>query len=134
VQAAVPPPPADLVASRYVVDVRNGSEQGGMAAEVADHLRDLGFARGTVANTDATDTSVVRYTGPDGDAARAVAEQLGDIDTERDGSVARGHLSVVLGADFDAAVLPAKAAPAPPATPDPKPTEPITASGVPCID
>jgi LCP family protein required for cell wall assembly len=135
VQAAVPPPPADLVASRYVVDVRNGSEQGGIAASVADHLRNLGFARGTVANTAATDTSVVRYTGPDGDAAHAVAEQLGDIGTEQDSSVTRGHLKVVLGADFDPAVVPAdKAPPAPTTKAEPKPTEPITASGVPCID
>jgi LCP family protein required for cell wall assembly len=134
VQAAVPPPPADLIASRYVVDVRNGSELGGMAASVADHLRDLGFARGVVTNTAATDTSVVRYTGPDGDAARAVAEQLGDIGTERDGSVARGHLNVVLGADFDPAVVPAPTTAAPTTTSEPQPTEPITASGVPCID
>jgi LCP family protein required for cell wall assembly len=135
-EAAVPPPPADLIASRYVVDVRNGSELGGMAASVADHLRGLGFARGIVDNTDATDTSVVRYTGPDGDAAHAVAEQLGDISTEHDGSVARGHLHVVLGADFDPAVIPALAeeTPAPTTTAAPKPTEPITASGVPCID
>jgi LCP family protein required for cell wall assembly len=135
--SAVPPPPADLIASRYVVDVRNGSELGGMAASVADHLRGLGFARGIVDNADATDTSVVRYTGPDGDAANAVAEQLGDISTERDGSVARGHLNVVLGADFDPAVVPAPAddSPAPATTSGaPKPTEPITASGVPCID
>ena len=45
--SAVPPPPSDLVASRYVVDVRNGSDMGGLAASVAEHLRDLGFARGT---------------------------------------------------------------------------------------
>jgi LCP family protein required for cell wall assembly len=134
VQAAVPPPPADLIASRYVVDVRNGSELGGMAASVADHLRDLGFARGVVTNTAATDTSVVRYTGPDGDAARAVAEQLGDIGTERDESVARGHLNVVLGADFDPAIVPAPTTAAPTTTSEPQPTEPITASGVPCID
>src|SRR5690606_5421427 len=59
VQAAVPPPPPDLVASRYVVDVRNGSRLSGMAANVADHLRGLGFARGVVDNTAATETSVV---------------------------------------------------------------------------
>jgi len=139
VQAAVPPPPPDLVASRYVVDVRNGSRLSGMAANVADHLRGLGFARGIVDNTAATETSVVRYASPDADAARAVAEQLGGIRTEQDGSVARGHLNVVLGGDFDPAVVPtAKQPPAPsptpPATTPPPPTEPITASGVPCVD
>ncbi|MHA6617355.1 LCP family protein [Pseudonocardia sp. DLS-67] len=133
---AVPPPPPDLIASRYVVDVSNGSELGGMAGSVADHLRGLGFARGIVDNTHATDTSVVRYAGPDADAAQAVAEQLGDISTEADGSVARGHLDVVLGADFDPAVVPTPAnEPAAPITPaTPAPTAPITAAGVPCID
>jgi hypothetical protein len=132
----VAPRPADLIASRYVVDVQNGSALGGMAASVADHLRGLGFARGIVDNTEATDTSVVRYTGPDAEAARAVADQLGDISTEHDGSVARGHLNVVLGADFDPAVVPAQASepPAPTTNAEPEPTEPITASGVPCID
>ncbi len=136
VAEAVPPPPVDLIASRYVVDVRNGSDLGGMAGSVADHLRGLGFARGIVDNAQAADTSVVRYTGADADAARAVAEQLGDIGTEHDGSVARGHLNVLLGADFDPAVLPASGQeePAPTTSAEPKPTEPITAAGVPCID
>jgi LCP family protein required for cell wall assembly len=137
-RAAVPPPPppADLVASRYVVDVVNGSALGGMASSVADHLRGLGFARGIVDNTEATGTSVVRYTGPDAEAARAVAEQLGGIGTEHDESVARGHLNVVLGADFDPAVVPGQAneSPAPTREAAPEPTEPITASGLPCID
>jgi LCP family protein required for cell wall assembly len=137
VAQAVPPPPPDLIASRYVVEVRNGSELGGMAASVAARLRELGFARGIVDNTAATDTSVVRYTGADGDAAAAVAEQLGGISTEHDEAVAPGHLSVVLGADFDPAVVPSTdEPPAPPAATSsaPEPTQPITAAGVPCID
>jgi hypothetical protein len=121
-----------------VVDVRNGSDMSGLAASVAEHLRNLGFARGRVDNAEATETSVVRYTDPDGDAAQAVAEQLGGIDVESDGSVARGHLHVVLGADFDPAVVPApaEATPTPTPTPDPAPgpTDPITAAGVPCVD
>ena len=39
-----------------------------------------------------------------------------------------------LGADFDPAVVPAPATAAPTTTTEPEPTEPITASGVPCID
>jgi hypothetical protein len=134
--SAVPPPPADLVAAHYVVDVRNGSERGGMAASVAEHLRGLGFVRGVVANADATGTSAVRHTGPDAAAARAVAQQLGDIDVEQDATVARGHLNVVLGADFDPAVVPtaAEAPPMPTSTPALAPSDPITAAGVACID
>jgi LCP family protein required for cell wall assembly len=132
-----PPPTVDVIASRYVVDVRNGSDLPGMAATIAKRMRELGFAPGTVDNAEATPTSVVRYNGPDGDAANAVAEQLGGIQVESDGDVTRGHLLVVLGADFNPATVPAPPEDAPPsATPDPEPapTDPITAAGVPCID
>ena len=135
-----PPPPAvDVIASRYVVDVHNGSQLSGMAATVAEHMDELGFTGGTVDNADATETSAVRYTGPDGAAAEAVAEQLGGIPVESDDSVTRGHLLVVLGADFNPATIPATAEPAPPTpTPTPdadhSPTDPITAAGVPCVD
>ncbi|MDN5749314.1 MAG: LytR C-terminal domain-containing protein, partial [Pseudonocardia sp.] len=78
----------------------------------------------------------VRYTDPDSDAAQSVAEQLGDIDVESDGSVTRGHLLVVLGSDFDPSILPT---PAPEIAPGsvsaaPPVEQPITAAGVPCID
>ena len=136
-QAAPPPPPppqatGDIITSRYVVDVRNGSNRSGLAAAVARHMRALGFAAGTVDNTGATETSVVRYTDPDSEAAEAVAEQLGGIDTEHDDTVTRGHLRVVLGADFDPAIVPT---PAPTSTAAPAPDDDeITAAGVPCID
>ena len=136
--AAAPPPPApapptlDIIASRYVVDVRNGSDTTGQAAAVATHLRGLGFLPGTVDNTTATETSVVRYTDPDAEAARAAAEQLGDIAVEHSSAVPPGHLLVVTGADFDPAAVPD------PTTPSPSPTGtpaggPIT-TGVPCVD
>jgi LCP family protein required for cell wall assembly len=133
-----PPPTVDVIASRYVVDVRNGSQLSGMAATVSARMRELGFARGTVDNAEPTPTSVVRYADPDDEAAYAVAEQLGDIAVEHDASVTRGHLMVVLGADFNPAVLPATAQPAAPepatSSEPPAPTEPITAAGVPCVD
>jgi hypothetical protein len=117
--------------------VRNGSDVPGLASTVAGRMRELDFAPGTVDNTDPSETSVVRYTGPDGDAARAVAEQLGGIEVESVDDVTRGHLLVVLGGDFDPAVLPAPAEADPaPATADAAapPDEAITAAGVPCID
>jgi LCP family protein required for cell wall assembly len=136
-EAPPPPPPVDVIASRYVVDVGNGSELDGMAGDVADHLKALGFVPGIVDNAAATGTSVVRYTEPDAEAAQSVAAQLGDIDVERDDAVARGHLQVVLGADFDPAAVPRPAAettaPATPA-PAPRPSDPITAAGVPCVE
>jgi LCP family protein required for cell wall assembly len=136
-----PPPPVEVIASRYVVDVGNGSNLGGMAGDVSEHLDRLGFVPGIVDNADPAATSVVRYTDPDAEAAQSVADQLGGIEIESDSGVARGHLQVVLGADFDPAVVPDPPDDAPPATtapssaaPAPPPNAPITAAGVPCVD
>jgi len=130
-----PPPPVDVIASRYVVDVRNASDVSGLAASVAAHVRDLGFTRGKVDNTDPSPTSVVRYTGADGDAADAVAEQLGGIDVERSDDLTAGHVLVVLGADFNPAVLPAPADSTAPGAIDPGTPQGATAPpGVPCVD
>jgi LCP family protein required for cell wall assembly len=128
-------PPLDIKASRYVVDVRNGSKTAGLASDIATHTRGLGFLPGTVDNTSATGTSVVRYASADADAASAVAAQLGDIDTEESDSQPRGHLLVVAGDDFDPRTVAAPASPAP--TPAPAPTStgaPITAAGAGCVD
>ncbi|WP_308258066.1 LCP family protein [Pseudonocardia lacus] len=125
------PATLDIIASRYVTDVRNGSQTVGLATGVAAHLRTLGFLPGTVDNTDPTATSVVRYSDPDGDAARAVAAQLGDIATERSDDVPRGHLLVVAGDDFDARTIATTTA-APTATPSAEPG--ITAAGPGCVD
>ncbi len=80
--APPPPPPPDVDESRYVVDVRNASGASGLAAQVSDQLREAGFVRGSVDNAAASPTSVVRYSGSDGDAARAVASRLGGIAVE----------------------------------------------------
>ncbi|MBW0127802.1 LCP family protein [Pseudonocardia oceani] len=134
VRAAEPPPPVTVIASRYIVNVRNGSEAGGLAGDVRGYLTGLGFTGGTVDNTDPAATSVVRYSGADGEAARSVADQLGGIDLETDGTVPQGHLLVVLGGDFDPSVLPAPAPVVDASAPPPPVQAPITAAGVPCID
>jgi LCP family protein required for cell wall assembly len=131
--APEPPPPLEIEAPHYVVHVRNGSGVVGLAGRVEDKLVDMGFVRGTVDNTDDTATSEVRYRDY-GDAADAVAEQLGGIDVEQDDSVPSGHLQVVLGADAPGRI-PGLAAPSTPApTAAPVADQAITAAGVPCVD
>jgi hypothetical protein len=127
--APPPPPPPDVDESRYVVDVRNASGASGLAAQVSDQLREAGFVRGSVDNAAASPTSVIRYSGSDGDAARAVASRLGGIAVEA-GETTPGHLLVMLGADFGPAAV---ASSAPSAVPIPADGT-ITAAGVPCID
>ena len=129
--AAAAPPPLEVEAHRYVVHVRNASGMTGMAARVSDRLRALGFLRGTVDNTEPSETSVVLHSGSS-EGADAVAEQLGGLPVDDDDTVPLGHVEVRLGGDFDPAVLgPAPAASTP--GPDPR-SGPITAAGVPCID
>ncbi|MGH8920394.1 MAG: LytR C-terminal domain-containing protein, partial [Actinomycetes bacterium] len=137
-----PPPPTtpavDVPAGRYVVDVRNGTTSVGLAAAVAARMHALGFVYGSVDNMDMMAESVVRYGGADRAAARAVAAQLGSIPTESARDIPSGHVMVVIGADFDPAVIPPPPAPtttaAPTPPPEPAPDAPITAAGVPCID
>ncbi len=128
---AAPPPPLDVEASHYVVHVRNGSGAVGLAGGVADRLAELGFVRGTVDNTADTPTSVVRHRDS-GEAAEAVAAQLGEVEVEQDDAVPSGHLQVVLGADAPDR-LPGPAAP-PPAPSGTAAGRTITAAGVPCVD
>jgi len=134
------PDPYDIVTSRYVVDLRNGSGTDGLAGGVMTQLRGQGFLRGTLGDSDPTAESVVRYTGSDGTAASELAAHLGGITTESvDEGVSPGHLMVVLGQDFDRSLVPAvqgdTAAPTT-TTPPPAPglDAPITADGVRCVD
>jgi LCP family protein required for cell wall assembly len=138
--AAAPPPLlAGIIAGRYVVDVRNASERVGLASAVGTHVRDLGFIRGTVDNTDPAVESTVRYNGPDGDAAEALAEQLGGIAVASDSEITQGHLLVMLGSDFDPAKVPALAAASPgtpstPGSPGAPAAKDLSTPGVPCVD
>ncbi|MDF3049261.1 MAG: cell envelope-related transcriptional attenuator [Pseudonocardia sp.] len=115
--------PLDVEAHRYVVHVRNGSGANGLAAGMLDQLVGLGFLRGTVDNTAATPTSVVRHSDADV-AADAVAVRFGDMAVEQNTTVPSGHLEVVLGADAPGLV---------PATPPPSERS-STETGVPCVD
>ena len=76
--APVPAAPAP------VVDVSNASRTRGLAARVADVLRDKGFAPGTTGNIGSRRTSLVRF-GPDlADRGAEVAKLLGGLTTQAD--------------------------------------------------
>jgi LCP family protein required for cell wall assembly len=127
------PGPYTVIPSRYVVDVRNGSNADGLGSQVMTLVRGQGFLRGTVDTTGVADESVVYYTAADEDAAEQLAAHLGGIATaEVDEGMSPGHLQVVLGGDFDRTLAPAPSTTAPP--PPPPLTAPITAGGVPCVD
>src|SRR3954452_347757 len=111
-----------------------GSGTSGLAGQVQERLTGLGFVPGTVDNTADTPTSAVRHRDSP-DAADAVAAQLGGFEVEQDGTVASGHLQVVLGADAPT-LIPGLPVPAPPpaTTTAAAAEQPIIAAGVPCVD
>ena len=132
-RAARPKPgPYSVIPSRYVVDLRNGSNADGLGGQVMALMRGQGFLRGTLDTSGSVDESVVNYTANDEDAAEQLAAHLGGIATAQvDEGVSPGHLQVVLGSDFDRTLAPTNASTPPPPTPL---EAPITAAGVPCVN
>ncbi|WP_235215600.1 LCP family protein [Phaeacidiphilus oryzae] len=119
-----------------VVDVYNGSGVDGGAAAEADALAAAGYTRGRVANAAPAARTLVRYGSGAAAAAGQIAGRLGGgAGATASGSVAPGHVEVVLGAGFTP----------PPATGGgaassgggsaiPFQGQAVQAGGIPCVD
>jgi LCP family protein required for cell wall assembly len=125
----------DGAGAQVTVNVRNATDQGGLAEEVAGTLAEEGFTRGDVGNADLRDSTVVRYAQGEQDAGNQVATALGGSPAvEPDTNLPAGTVTVLVGEDYaggattDASgdglaaepllrLAPAKAQP-PPAQPD----------------
>lgn len=93
--AAVPAP--------LVVDVLDGSNTGGLAASVSKVLVDRGYRLGGTGSTPVRGTSVIRHAPDETFAAELIAVELGgDFTAEEDGTLAPGHVRVLLGTDYRA--------------------------------
>ncbi|MET8997719.1 LCP family protein [Amycolatopsis sp. NPDC004169] len=144
-ESAPPAQQADPANKATTVDVRNASGRTGLAAGVAKTLEGKGFTPGETSNATARKTTVIWVPKGGKDKGQAVAEALGGSPTiQEDKSVAAGHVTVFLGADYQgtasdassgagagAASATSQAAAPPPAASDEKP---ITAEGVPCVN
>jgi LCP family protein required for cell wall assembly len=98
---AVPAPPDTWSPQDITVEVRNASGRAGIANQVSASLAGKGFRMGATGNATIRTTSVVRFrTGEQANGERVAAE-LGGIAAEPDGNVAKGHVTVLLGKDFD---------------------------------
>ncbi|WP_328616259.1 LCP family protein [Amycolatopsis sp. NBC_00355] len=120
---------------RSVADVLDASGRTGPAASVADLLKQHGFRDGSARHTRGKRTKVDYGPGAAADALLA-AKLLGGLPVRATGSVAAGHVLVVLGADFR---LPHPANPAEstgaadtPVAPPPDGT--VDGGGIPCVD
>jgi LCP family protein required for cell wall assembly len=97
------PGPTDTPVQQAVtVDVRNASGRTGLANQVAKTLASQGFRAGQTGNAAARPTSVVRYAQGEPQNGNQVASALGGgIGAEEDRNVPKGHVTVLLGKDFD---------------------------------
>lgn len=88
-----------------IVDVRNASGRTGLANQVSTSLTAKGFRAGTTGNATLRTTSVIRYPTGERSHAELVAAELGNVPVEQDANVAKGHVTVLLGKDFDGSVV-----------------------------
>jgi LCP family protein required for cell wall assembly len=131
-QAAVKAFAAELIgapapATPVTVDVANAGAADGMAARVANFLRDKGFEPGATTVTNHRRTSLVRFGAPLAARGAEVAKLLGGLPAQVSASVPAGHVEVLLGTVY----------PGPATTGGggaPGGEEPITSGGVVCVD
>jgi LCP family protein required for cell wall assembly len=84
------------------VDVRNASGRTGLANQVSQTLTSKGFRAGDTGNAATRAKSVVRYPAGEQENGEKVAGALGGLTAEPDKNLAKGHVTVLLGKDFDA--------------------------------
>jgi len=127
------------------VDVRNASNQPGVAATVLKSLVAKGYTEGTTANAETILASSVVLYGSGAEAgARAVARELGGLPIQSNTVVPAGRVRVFLGQDYTGSTaerfgggigLGLDGALRQPAPTQPSPAEPvITADGVSCVN
>jgi LCP family protein required for cell wall assembly len=128
--------PDDLTVTPSAIrlEVRNGTDRAGLAAETADALRGVGFTVTGTANADRSDVeaSVVLHGSGRADSARTVAAAVPGAEVRQDDGVGENGLVLVVGSDFSGVrgvtVAPRPAEPAP-AAPPPAPPAPDAPPG-----
>jgi LCP family protein required for cell wall assembly len=96
--SSTPPPAAGE--SPVTVDVRNASGRTGLANQVSQTLTSRGFKAGDTGNATTRPKSVVRYASGEQQSAQQVAAALGGMAAEADKNVPKGHVTVLLGKDY----------------------------------
>ena len=89
-----------VAVGQIVVDVRNASNQRGLAAEISTELTTLGFQQGLIGDAPVQTSTTVQYAPGDEQAGRQVVTELGGTATlEVNSSLGTGHVRVILGKD-----------------------------------
>ncbi|MEU5842844.1 LCP family protein [Rhodococcus sp. NPDC047139] len=95
-------PAPDIDPSAVTVDIANAGSVSGLASEVSVTLSAEGYLEGVVGNYTGSGvgTSTVFGADEDSDEVRAVAAELGGLDTASDPSLPSGTVRVVLAGDY----------------------------------
>lgn len=130
--------------SEIGVNVYNASSVSGLAASVQEAVIAEGFGEGATDNAETMNASIVRHAPGEAARGKQVAEALGGLPVEADGSVTPGNVDIYLAADYSGpgaqgfAGQKAVELDGMPRT-GPMPAQeqqeqPITAGGVPCVN
>lgn len=86
------------------INVRNGTDRDGLAAQVAEGLHADGYPRADIGNATASDRTVVKYPAEARKAAEQVNQALDNegAKLEASSTLKPGQVEVLLGNDFDA--------------------------------
>jgi LCP family protein required for cell wall assembly len=139
-----------LAPGSTAVDVYNGGQAPGLAAALSQALTSAGFKAGKVGNIAARASTEVLYGKGGQGSASKIASYFDGVSAVAGGSVAAGHVEVLLGADatsVPSGITPGSAATSPGSTPSTSPTSasnngqagaPVTVSanakyGIPCV-
>jgi LCP family protein required for cell wall assembly len=138
-----PTPTATVNPGLTTVDVYNGGNTTGLAAQVSKALVSAGYKAGKVGNTSPLTTTRVLY-GQGSAAAAAKIASLFSVTATASSTVPAGHVEVLLGADATLPDVGATPAPASSASSAPAPVTPPTTGpqggavsardGIPCVN
>jgi LCP family protein required for cell wall assembly len=137
-----PPPPAPVrttAAANSVVDVLNANGTPGVATQVTQQLNAGGIVTGEAGNAPSPQPASQVLHNPDSRAAaQKAATALGGLPVQEDGSLPRGRVQVVLGADYPPDAGPRgtrpQAAVVPAPRPQPGPDGGARRGDIPCVD
>ena len=91
-----------VAVGQITVDVRNGSNQHGLAAKISGELGTLGFQQGLIGDAPVQTKTTVEYAPGNEQAGRQVVTELGGTAVLKvNSSLTDGHVRVILGKDLE---------------------------------
>jgi hypothetical protein len=91
-----------VAVGQITVDVRNGSNQHGLASKISGELTTLGFQQGLIGDAPVQTVTTVEYAPGNEQAGRQVVTELGgSAALKLNSNLGTGHVRVILGKDHE---------------------------------